>query len=246
MYDQRVGAAFRAVRIKRTWTQETLARRCGLSASMVSLVERGHLDAVALRTIRKIAAELDIRIELTARTRAGDLERLLQAGHAALHEELARHLDSLPGWVHAPEVSFSIWGERGVIDILAYHPPTGSLLVIELKTDLVSLEELLTTMDVRMRLAGKIARDRGWYANTISAWVVVAESAAGRRRVRTHAATLRSAFPADGRLIRSWLRRPQGTVRALSFWANSNRGGVNQSLATRRRVRQHECRLAAS
>lgn len=35
-----------------------------------------------------------------------------------------------------PEVSFSIYGQRGVIDILAWHAATRSLLVIELKTEM--------------------------------------------------------------------------------------------------------------
>ena len=70
----------------------------------------------------------------------------------------------LPGWVHAPEVSFAFYAERGVIDILAFHEPTGSLLVIELKTEFVSLEDLLGTMDIRMShaadIAGSAAGDR--------------------------------------------------------------------------------------
>ena len=37
----------------------------------------------------------------------------------------------------APEVSFAIRGERGVIDILAWHAKPGHSLVIELKTDIV-------------------------------------------------------------------------------------------------------------
>ena len=33
-----------------------------------------------------------------------------------------------------PEVSFSIYGERGVIDMLLWHPARRALLVVELKT----------------------------------------------------------------------------------------------------------------
>src|SRR5918998_1134234 len=153
MDDQRLGGAFRAVRIRRAWTQRALGARSGVSASLVSLVERGHLDRVSVRVLRRIAAALEVRVDIVARWRGGELERLLNAGHAALHEALARHLADLPGWIHAPEVSFSIFGERGVIDVLAFHRPTGSLLVIELKTEIVSVEELLATMDVRMRHA---------------------------------------------------------------------------------------------
>ena len=161
----------------------------------------------------------------------------MNAGHAALHEALARHLARLPGWVHAPEVSFAIYRERGVIDILAFHEPTGSLLVIELKTEIVSIENLLTTMDIRMRHAAQIARDRGWNARSVSAWVVVAESDMNRGRVDGHRAALRAAFPADGRRMRAWLRRPEGRVRALSFWADFSATTGIGNAAARRRVR---------
>lgn len=236
--DQALGIAFRAARIKKGWTQEELGGRCGVSRGLISLIERGHLDSVSLRVLRHVARELDVFFVLKLRSRGGDLDRLVNAGHAAMHEELARYLDVLPDWLHAPEVSFAVYGERGVIDILAFHPPTGSLLVIELKTELVSFEDLLATMDVRMRHAADIARERGWLANSVSAWVVVAESRPNRRRAARHRALLRSAFPGDGRLMRGWLRRPLGSVRALSFWSNSTPGSANQSHAVRRRVRK--------
>ncbi len=176
-------------------------------------------------------------MDITLRLPHGELDRLLSEGHAALHEELARYLDRLPGWVHAPEVSFAVYRERGVIDILAFHPATGSLLIIELKTELVSLEDLLTTMDVRIRHALRIARERGWGARSVSAWVVFADSSTNRRRVHAHAAALRSAFPADGRAMRGWLSRPVGTVRGLSFWANFSDSTASRTAPARRRVR---------
>lgn len=235
--DQRAGAAFRAVRIRRSWTQRELARKARVSASLVSLIERGHLETLSVRVLRRVATALDIRLDLSLWLRGGDLDRIMNAGHAALHEHLARYLGSIPGWLQSPEVSFAVYRDRGVIDILAFHEPTRSLLVIELKTELVSLEDLLTTMDVRLRLAARIARERGWHAGTVSGWVVIADSGANRRRAGAYGATLQSAFPADGRRMRAWLRHPSGPIRALSFWSNTNVGGVKQMLAVRRRVR---------
>jgi hypothetical protein len=170
--------------------------------------------------------------------RTGDLDRIANAGHAAMHEELARHLDELPNWIHTPEVSFSIYGERGVIDILAFHAPTGALLVIELKTELVSFEDLLATMDVRLRLAAKIALERGWRAKSVSAWVVLADTDPNVRRARAHAALLRSAFPDNGRRVRVWLQHPVGSIRALSFRRISNGSGADVIPALRRRIRR--------
>lgn len=212
--------------------------RSHVSSSLVSLVERGHLETLSVRACRRVAGALDVRVELGARMRSGELERIVNAGHAALHEGLARQLAGLSGWAHAPEVSFAVFGERGVIDMLAWHEPTGSLLVIELKTELVSLEDLLMTMDVRLRLATRIAAERGWRARSISGWVVMADTRPNRRRAASHSATLRAAFPATGHAMRAWLRQPGQAIRALSFWPISNGGGTNQVAALRRRVRQ--------
>lgn len=242
MTDQKVGAAFRALRLRRGWRQRDVARKAGVSDGVVSLIERGHLDRVSVPAFRRVAAALEIRAEVSITLPHGELERLLNAGHAAMHELVAAYLDTLPGWVHAPEVSFAIYGERGVIDILAFHQATGSLLVIELKTELVSLENLLSTMDVRMRHAAAIARDRGWDARSVSAWVIFAESTTNHRRVNAHHSALRSAFPVDGRAMRGWLHNPTGAARALSFWSVRSVTTTNQTLAARRRVRVRAAR----
>jgi transcriptional regulator with XRE-family HTH domain len=237
MNDQRLGAAFRAVRVRRGLRQSDVARLADLAASTVSAVEHGWVDACTIRTLRRIARVLDIRVELDARIQHGELARIANAGHAALHEFVARHLDGCPGWVHAPEVSFAVYSERGVIDILAFHEPTASLLVIELKTELVDIENLLSTMDVRVRHARTIAKDRGWIAKSVSAWIVFADTDVNKRRIRSHAATLRSAFPIDGRNMRAWLASPRGAVRAISFATNFAAGDAIAKAAVRRRVR---------
>ena len=120
MDDLRFGSVVRSVRIKRGWRQADLAALAGLSASTISRIERGHLDRLSLAVIRKVAAGLEIRVELNGRWRSGDLDRLVNAKHSALHEQVARMFRrDLPDWVFEPEVSFAIYGERGIIDILA-------------------------------------------------------------------------------------------------------------------------------
>jgi transcriptional regulator with XRE-family HTH domain len=97
MEDIRVGAAVRAVRKRRGWRQQDVATRAGVSRSFISLVEHGHLDRVPLRTIRRIAAVLDIRIDIVARWRGGELTGLARhsagrgSGHALLDCRLALH-----------------------------------------------------------------------------------------------------------------------------------------------------------
>lgn len=246
MDDQRVGNALRALRIQRRLTQRDLGRRVGVSGGLVSLIERGHLDSVSTRVLRRVAAALECRLDLRLVSRGGDIDRLLNAGHAGLREQVMRFLGELRGWLPQPEVSFAIYSERGIIDILAFHPETGSLLVIELKTELVSFEDLFGTMDVRVRHAKAIGRDRGWPATTVSAWIVVAESQANRRRAQRQASTIRASYPATGIEMRAWLRRPEGAIRSMSFWSNSNPGSATQTHYTRRRVRKPKSTLSAA
>ena len=172
MDDFRVGTVIRLVRQARGWRQMDLSLKCGVSTSAISRIELGQIGPQSIDSLRAVAAALDIRVDLTPRWRGGDLDRLLNRGHSALHESVARRFrDELPAWVLAPEVSFAVYGERGVIDILAWHPGRRALLVIELKTDLVDMNELLGTLDRKMRLARGIASSRGWDPVTVSALV---------------------------------------------------------------------------
>src|SRR4029453_8739322 len=132
---------------------------------------------------------------------------------SGLHQLVPRHLADLPEWIAQPEVSFAFYAERGVIDILAWHPGRRALLVIELKTDIVDVNNLVGTGDRKGRLATQIASERGWIKRgepppSVSIWVIVADGPTNRRRVRAHGAMLRTAFPTDGRSIRGWPRDP--------------------------------------
>jgi transcriptional regulator with XRE-family HTH domain len=114
---------FRFLRIRRGWRQIDVADRAGVSQSQVSRIERGHLATVTIETLRRVAAVLDLRIDVVGRWRGGDLDRLLAAGHSALHEAVATRLRGLAGWAFASEVSFSIDGERGSSTSLPGTPP---------------------------------------------------------------------------------------------------------------------------
>jgi transcriptional regulator with XRE-family HTH domain len=235
--DIRFGAAVRSVRLKRSWRQLDLAERSGVSASTISRIERGHPGSLTLDSIRAVTSALDIRLELQPRWRAGDLDRLLNAGHSRLHDLVATMFAAeLPAWVVAPEVSFAIYSERGVIDILAWHPTRQALLVIELKTDIVDVNELVGTVDRKRRLAPDVVRKRGWRPEAVSVWVIVAPGRTNRARIAAHRSMLRAAFPMDGRGIRRWLEEPVGAVSAMSLWPAAAVAG--RTLAPIRRVRR--------
>lgn len=238
MDDQRLGATIRAIRVRRGWRQSDLAGRSGVSPATISRLERGHPGLLTVDTVRRVASALDIRVDLVPRWRAGDLDRLLNAKHSQLHELVARWFaQELPAWVLAPEVSYAIYGERGVIDIVAWHPGRRAILVIELKTDVVDVNQLIGKVGEKARLIRQIVRDRGWDPLTVSTWVIVASGRTNRARLAAHQAVLRAAFPADGRGMRHWLGDPAGSVAALSLWTELAARPLMPTRRVRRRTK---------
>jgi hypothetical protein len=128
------------------------------------------------------------------------------------------------GWQVVPEVSFSVYGERGFIDLLAWHAPTRTLLVIELKTEIVDANELLGILDRKTRLARRIAVERGWSPLNVSTMLVVAGSSTNRARIQALEPMLRAALPLGSVEMSAWLRAPVGRVAGLLAFQNFNWG----------------------
>ncbi len=124
-----------------------------------------------------------------------------------------------------------------MIDILGWNRGRRSLLVVELKTDIVDVNELVGTFDRKVRLAREIAEKRGLDPLAVSGWVIVASGRTNRERIAAHGAMLRAAFPMDGRGIGRWLSQPVGSVSALSIWRNMHPGTTTADLTPVRRVR---------
>jgi hypothetical protein len=142
------------------------------------------------------------------------------------------------GWEVRPEVSFSHYGERGVVDLVAWHAASRTLLLVELKTELVDINDMLAVTDRRRRLAANIAEPFGWLPAAVASWVVVAESRTNRRRLEQHRSAIRSAFPLDGRSVAGWLKRPHHPHFALWFLPNLNGTSLRPGPAPRHRVQR--------
>jgi hypothetical protein len=143
----------------------------------------------------------------------------------------------MPGWVLRPEVSYSEFGERGVVDLLCWHAAARAVLVVEIKTELVDFGDLLARLDTKHRLAREIARRLGWQASSVSSALLVADSNTNRRRAADHAGLLGAALPTDGRELVQWLKTPVGEVRALRFVPDVRPGHVRSGFASPTRVR---------
>ncbi len=212
----RFGLAIRALRRRRGWTQAQLAARARISQSAVSRIERGEGDRLTHRLLVRIASELGARVRVQLLAHGEDLDRLLDAGHAELVEHVTRMLRR-HGWEVVPEATFSIYGERGSVDVLAFHPLTGSLLVVEVKSAVPDVQATLAGIDRKSRLATQIARERGWRVTSVSRWLVVPDTSTTRRRVEQHASTFEAALPARTVALRRWAAAPSGALAGVLF-----------------------------
>ncbi len=124
-----------------------------------------------------------------------------------------------------------------MVDILGWHAGRRALLVIELKTEIVDVNELLGTLDRKRRLAREIGLERGWDAVTVSAYLIIRDSRTNRRRVQAHAVMLGAAMPDGRRSVRAWLSDPIGSIAGLTFWTDSRGMAARQAVRPIRRVR---------
>jgi transcriptional regulator with XRE-family HTH domain len=186
MDDARLGRTVRVLRQRRGLRQRDLSARCGVSKSAISHIERGHADRYTIATVRRVMKALDATAELHATWGgAGDLDRLLDADHARLVGAWAeRHRRA--GWETWPEASYSIYGERGRIDLLAYHPPTATLEVAECKTGIWNVQDTVGRLDAKVRLGPVVAAGRGWQVRRTIGALVIAEGRTARRRIAQH------------------------------------------------------------
>src|SRR4051794_40792991 len=238
MNDVRVGRVVRSLRLRHGWRQLDLASRAGVSQQEVSFLERGHVAGASLRTVRSVLAALDASAEIEVRWRGGALDRLLDERHAQLVGETVRRL-ALFGWETATEVTYAVYGERGSIDVVARRAELSLVLVVEVKSELVSIEETLRKQDEKVRLAARIVRERlAWETRAVARMLVVPADRTTRRRIARAAEVLDRAYPVRGVAAREWLRRPSTSPVAILLLTDTNPSGGSRGVdrvATRRR-----------
>src|ERR1035437_1797860 len=113
---QRFGRSVRALRQRLGWRQADLAARSGLSQPVVSRLESGQLARLSTVSLERLANALGAGGDLRLRWRGEELDRLLDAPHAAVVDRVVEILQPL-GWQCAVEVTFAVAGERGSVDV---------------------------------------------------------------------------------------------------------------------------------
>lgn len=208
MRDLELGRLVRAIRRRRGWRQLDCAIRAGVHRSTWSRLECGQLDGLPVGTLRRCLAVLEIRVDLVPAWRGTHIDRVRDERHAMLEAVWKERLETWR-WQTWAEVSYSRYGERDRVDLVAWDPFSGVLIIIEVKSEIVDVQALLGTLDARVRLGPIIAASLGLpRPTTVIPMLLVVDATANRQRVARFA-PLFSRLDLRGREAVRWLRHRQ-------------------------------------
>ena len=219
-------------------TQAELAALSGVGRWKIGKIEAGQLADLRFGDVEACLAALDAVLVVSASYHGAAGDRLLDEQHAGLVTLMVALLRRY-GWEVRVEVSFSEYGERGSVDILAWHPQFRALLVIEVKSELGSIEGTLRPFDIKCRLAPKLARERfGWQPRSVGRMLVLPDDRTARRAVERHQHALSAALPARSRRLRAWLRDAGEPIGGIWFLSGAGSTGTTRNPSAIRRVRR--------
>lgn len=215
--DERTGRLLIAIRLRYGLSQRDLAKRSGVPRNDIMRIEAGEVGLVRLDRARRAFAAACGRARLGIWWQGAAADRIIDERHAALVER-AVGVFRRRGWETAVEVSFSVYGERGSIDVLAARRDVAALAICEVKSEIPSFEEMNRTLDAKHRLGPGIARERfGRRPRIQGRLLILAASSTNRRLIEGHSETMASAYPARSREVRAWLRSPNAPLQGIWF-----------------------------
>jgi hypothetical protein len=141
-----------------------------------------------------VAVDPVFRQPFVASPRQGD------RAHAQCVAYVQRRLEAA-GWLVRREVELAHGRSHGWIDVLAFEPATGTLLVIEVKTEIHDVGRIERTLGWYGREAWAAARRLGWRPAIVRTALVVLATEANEERIRMNREALAQAFPARGMAV---------------------------------------------
>jgi transcriptional regulator with XRE-family HTH domain len=227
--DYQIGRMVRDVRRARGLSQEDVAARAGVSRETISRLERGLVEGIAICHLRAISRAMDMPSIVALGWRSPEVDRLRDKLHAEIVETAAGTL-SKSGWNVVPEYTFSVYGERGSVDCLAWHSTRRALLICETKTRIWDLQDLLSALNRKRRLVPELLRrERGWRAESVGIALIMPDISTHRHFIKRHSSTFDAAFPDRQIAVRKWLEAPTGDLRGIWFLPDSRHTDTGKS-----------------
>ena len=197
---QTFGRACLDIRGRLGLSLEEVAAAAGITASYLARIERGRVNPT-IDAVESVSQALGIQIFLDIRAPVF----LATPGKSDLvHARCSAYVDRrlrAAGRLTAREVRIVDGRYRGWIDLLAFDPSTGSLMIIEIKTRLDDIGAIERQLDWYERAAGDIASDRGWAVRSTRSVVLLLASQEVERVLHSNRETLRISFPLRGSVL---------------------------------------------
>ena len=187
-------------------SQRQLAGCVGVSRGHIAKIEHGQANP-SLGLVERIADALGIELELVARAPfivGGGRQRDLR--HARCSGHVDRRLLGM-GWLTAREVEVVHGRSHGWIDLLAFDPRTGTLLVIEIKTRLDDLGAIERQLGWYERSSFAVASRLGWLPRRVVSWLLLLASDEVESSLRVNREPLAGSFPNRARAMSGLLVR---------------------------------------
>jgi hypothetical protein len=171
---------------------------------MIAMVEAASASA-SVDTLDRIARALDgeLIVDLRLPTVIGRADQG-DAAHARCVAAARRSLERR-GYVCAVECEIVDGRLRGWIDLLAFDPASGRLLIVEVKTELRDVGGLQRQVGWYQRAGPTVAGALGWTVRATVVVVVFLATDANDAALVANRDTLASAFPLRGRAVRDLL-----------------------------------------
>jgi transcriptional regulator with XRE-family HTH domain len=207
-----VGRVVRDARRLIGWSQRDLATRVGASQAAIWRLETDQPGRIDLALVEGVMEALGLRATIGIEGRHLDDRRRQRDGvHAVVNGFTARRLARL-GWATATEVQIGDQQPRGWLDLLAFRPEDQSLVVEEVKTEILDMGGLQRSLSFYAREARLVAAGLGWPARSVTVLLVGLDSEAMARRLVDNRAIVEQAFPGSVPGMAAWLADPGAPV----------------------------------
>jgi transcriptional regulator with XRE-family HTH domain len=201
------GRQCRETRLGLDVSQQELAASVGVTRGYIANVERGSANP-SLAVVERVALALGLEFELVARASTIDRgARQRDLVHARCSGYVGRRLGRA-GWHVEREVEVVRGRYHGWVDIVAFHPSSATMLVIEVKTRLDDVGAVERQLGWYEQSAIDVARRLGWRPRRVAGWVLLLASDEVDGAVRSNREALAMAFTGRARAMLDVLNRP--------------------------------------
>jgi transcriptional regulator with XRE-family HTH domain len=191
----------RETRVLLDITQEQLSASVGISRSHLAEIETARVNPT-LDVVTRIGDALGLELQLLARQPRVTDPRATGLVHSRCSGYVGRRMGGF-GWSVRREVEIVHGNSHGWIDLLAYHPVTRMLVIVEIKTRLEDLGLIERQLAWYERAAFDVATRFEWHPTRVASWLLMLASEEVEGAMRREREAIRIAFPVRAREMRS-------------------------------------------